>query len=202
MSDMAQQVVIDVRNDKSFSFKMGIRGFHFYRSEWKPYYKEELFLERDEDNKHDICAVAVVKHVMNVAGRIEIKTVGHVPLEISRYIFYALVHGCKFILYISSTQHVRSPITKGGLEIESSVTLTWDDNDKFQILKQFIEDNYSFARSLEDHSMSILKEILEGIELGDTENVDDANVEDEHIDEDDNILMITDEDLQEEIELN
>ena len=50
--------------------------------------------------------------------------------------------------------------------------------------------------------MSILKEILEGLELGDTENADDGNVEDEHIDEDDNILMITDEDLQEEIELN
>ena len=50
--------------------------------------------------------------------------------------------------------------------------------------------------------MSILKEILEGLEFGDTENTDDENVEDEHIDEDDNILMITDEDLQEEIELN
>ena len=40
--------------------------------------------------------------------------------------------------------------------------------------------------------MSILKEILEGLELGDTENADN-----EHIDEDSNILMITDEDLHE-----
>ena len=134
---------------------------------------------------------------VSAAERIEIKTVGHFPLEISRYIFYALVHGCKFIFYVSSIRHVRSLITKGGLEIESSVTVKWDDEDKFQILKQFIEDNYSFARSLDDHSMSLLKEIIEGLELGGTKNADD-----EHIDEDDNILMITDEDLQEEIELS
>ena len=124
------------------------------------------------------------------------------PAIYSRYIFYALVHGCKFIFYVSSIRHVRSPITKGGLKIESSVTVKWDIEDKFQNLKQFIEDNYSFARSLEDHSMSILKEILEGLELGDTENAVEDNVEDEPIDENDNILMITDEDLQEEIELN
>ena len=135
-----------------------------------------------------------------VQSSIPVSAAGDFPLYIpaiySRYIFYALVHGWKFIFYVSSIRHVRSPITKGGLEIESSVTVKWDIKDKFQNLKQFIEDNYSFARSLEDHSMSILKEILDGVELGDTENADDENVEDEHINEDDNILMITDEDLQ------
>ena len=195
ISDMSEQVFLDVTNDKSFSFQMGIRGYHFYRSHWKPYENEELFLERDQNNKFDICAVEVVKHVMTFFGKSEIKTVGHVPLEISRYIFHAIWHGCRFILYVSSARCVRSPITKGGLEIESSVTAIWDNKANFLILKHFIEENYSFSNRLEDHSASILKEIFEGLELGDTENVDDELSSD-----DDNILMIPDEHPQEDIE--
>ena len=60
-------------------------------------------------------------------------------------------------------------------------------------MKQFIEDNYTFERSLEDHSVSILNEIFEGLELGDTGNA--AREDEENDDEDDNIIMIDDEDL-------
>ena len=43
--------------------------------------------------------------------------VGHVPLELSRIVFYAIQHGCVFSGKVQKERPVRSPLTQGGLEI-------------------------------------------------------------------------------------
>ena len=57
------------------------------------------------------------------------------------------------------------------------------------VLKQFIVNNYTFERSLEDHSVTILKEIFEGLELEVEDTDKEAEEEFDAID-DDIILMI------------
>ena len=52
------------------------------------------------------------------------------------------------------------------------------------VLKQFIVNNYTFERSLEDHSVTILKEIFEGLELEDTDK--EAEEEFDAINDDNN----------------
>ena len=85
--------------------------------------------------------------------------VGHVSLEISRYLFFAIKHGCKVDGEVMDTKHYRSPLTQGGLEIKCRVTLTWTDALKFDFLKTFIEKNYSFENREKDDSREILEQI-------------------------------------------
>ena len=56
------------------------------------------------------------------------KTVGHVPIEISRFINFAIVHGCNFKLSVVEPRPVRSPLVQGGLEIKATMTVDWDDH--------------------------------------------------------------------------
>ena len=58
-------------------------------------------------------------------------------------------------------------------------------------LKQFVVNNYTFERSLEDHSVTILKEIFEGLEL-EVEDTD-KEAEEEFDAIDDYIILMIDE---------
>ena len=84
-------------------------------------------------------------------------------------------------------------ITKGGLEIKCSVSIRWDYGDKFMVLKQFIVNNYTFERSLEDHSVTILKEIFEGLELEDTDKEAEEEFDAINDDNNDNVILMIDE---------
>ena len=92
---------------------------------------------------------------------VRLKPEGHVPFEISRYLFYAIAHGCKFEVVVQDTKHVKSPLTQGGLEIKSWVAVEWDVNskNKFVILKEYIENFYSFDKSCADESAVIIEGI-------------------------------------------
>jgi hypothetical protein len=58
---MAEAIILP-----SFEFTntMGIRGFHVYMKDWKPYAKERLELLPERNDKHDPCAVAVIKRMV------------------------------------------------------------------------------------------------------------------------------------------
>ena len=70
--------------------------------------------------------------------------IGHVPIEISHFIFFALEHGCSVIASVVDVHHHMSPIIQGGLEIKIKVTTSWEvgNKDKFMLLKIFIERWY------------------------------------------------------------
>ena len=53
-------------------------------------YKIKSF-QREEDNMHDLFAVTVKAQL---TGELTPIVIGHVPIKISRFIYFSLVHGC------------------------------------------------------------------------------------------------------------
>ena len=75
-------------------------------------------------------------------------------------------HGCVFKVKVINNRAVRSPLTKGGLEITALVTVIWSaySAQKFAILKNYIVNNYNSLTNDEDDSEDILKDIIKEIE--------------------------------------
>ena len=69
-----------------FTFLSAIRGFHVYRQVWTPHLGQRLSGCREHGNVEDRFAVAVIER-----GGTDI--VGHLPREMSRVLWYFLVHG-------------------------------------------------------------------------------------------------------------
>ena len=55
-----------------------MRGYHVYKSQWRPDLGDRVETKLEEFNKHDRYAVAVV---------VDGATVGHIPREISKILF-------------------------------------------------------------------------------------------------------------------
>ena len=77
------------QSSESFCFTTGLRGFHVYSTTkgWKPYLQEKITLKREHDNVHDRFAVS---GLTTLRGRLAPVVVGHIPRELSRYVWYAL----------------------------------------------------------------------------------------------------------------
>lgn len=83
------------QSSESFCFLTGLRGFHVYSTTkgWKPYLQEKITFKREHDNVHDRFAVS---GLATLRGRLAPVVVGHIPRELSRYVWYALEKGAKF----------------------------------------------------------------------------------------------------------
>ena len=57
-------------------------------------------------------------------------TVGHIPLEISRFVYFFLERGGKKEAKVYRTKCEESPIPKGGLEIVTQVTFKIEEEKK------------------------------------------------------------------------
>ena len=68
----------------TLKFNTGLRGYHVYCTSWKPFLNAS---KQEKDNKHDRFAVA---GQTILPGTIFPSTVGHIPIELSRYIWHAL----------------------------------------------------------------------------------------------------------------
>ena len=155
----------------SFAFRMGLRGFHFYRNSvgWVPTKGQSVHLRTEQNNKHDRFAVAGQARIPGKFGRV---TVGHVPRELSRYIWHALLQGCKFDASVKNPYHKRSPLTQGGLEIELEVNVWWSDERKCKILETYVTKDAYPEHGYVDDSKAILNEIIEN-SPGEAETSDD-----------------------------
>ena len=103
-----------------------IRGHHIYKSIWTPVVGEELTLQREDSNDHDIHAVAVVN---------DGDVVGHVPCLISRVSWFFLVRG----------GHIKCRVTGrrkfgNGLEVPC-VYSYYGSARTIQKLSRFLEDS-------------------------------------------------------------
>ena len=108
-----------------------------------------------------------------------VQIIGHVPIEISRYLFFAINHGCPFKVRVSEQTPIRSPLVQGGQEIICMVTASWTlaGLRKFRML---IEAQYSVDNNEEDESAAILTDSrrpLEGLNLAD-EKLENEDQED------------------------
>ena len=78
--------------------------------------------------------------------------VGHIPWEISRFVWYFIRYGGKVCLQVHSECPRLSPIPSGGLEILLMAKLTISD-EKHQYLahlKTLVKRNYQVAEKEED----------------------------------------------------
>ena len=103
--------------EKSITFSAGVRGFHVYKSSWKPEDGEVLKSEHEKNNPYDIFSMKVFKPN---SGEI----VGHLPMEISRITKFIEDRGAKVSLKIRGRHYRRSPLVQGGLEVPCDVTIT------------------------------------------------------------------------------
>lgn len=168
-----------------FCFTTGLRGFHVYSNTvgWKPYLHQKITFKREVDNVHDRFAVA---GLVTLPGTLAPVIVGHVPRELSRYVWYALGKGAKFTGEVISQKAKRSPLLQGGLDVPITVTVKWNDPRCLAILKAKTEEvSYPIDTDYRDDSKSILDEILkEASDVQDyfpTESVQEADLPAEEV---------------------
>ena len=124
---------------------------------WKPYLQEKITFKREHDNVHDRFAVS---GLATLRGRLAPVVVGHIPRELSRYVWYALEKGAKFNGEVLTAKVKRSPLIQGGLEIPIKVNVQWTDSRNLAVLKQRTEKvSYPIETDYTDDSKSILAEI-------------------------------------------
>ena len=105
-------------------FVTRLRGYHVYRTKWKPHLKHPPIFKQKRNNEHDRFPVA---GQTNLPGTLSPSTVGHIPLELLRYIWYALERGASVNAEVKSVKYKPSPLVQGGLEIPIKVTVRWAD---------------------------------------------------------------------------
>ena len=167
-----------------FEFYSGLRGYHVYKNsaDWKPYEKEKVALKREENNKHDKFTVA---GRVTMRGRFGWIIVGHIPREVSRYVWYSILEGAKYEVEVFKKEPIASPLLQGGLDIPIKVLVTLYSPENLSILMEKVKDvQYPIAGAYIDNSKEILKELV-GDEMDENSDceIDDGEREIELIDE-------------------
>ena len=161
----------------NFEFYTGLRGYHVYSNTvgWKPYVQHKIMLKREHKNPHNKFAVAG-KVTMN--GKIGLIVVGHVPRELSRYVWYSIQEGAKYDGKVHKKTPMVSPLLQGGLEIPIKVTVTWNEPEKLSILVAKVQAvEYPLIGEYVDDLKNFLHELgIEGDEE-DGEDDDDSDCE-------------------------
>ena len=131
----------------SFDAIIASRGYHVYKdTTWSTAEVGEQVKVELETNPKSIavdpysCAITA-KHSYFIGW----KTVGHIPREISRYVYFFIkkeegkVYGT-----LKSLKYKASPIPSGGLEVP--LMLTFECNDKWvsDKMNEFVKKDYSY----------------------------------------------------------
>ena len=93
----------------NFEFYTGLTGYHVYSNtvSWKPYVGQKIAFKSENYNLYDKFVVAG-KVTMKV--KIGLIVVGHIPRELSRYIWFSIEEGAKFE---AEVHPVVSPLVQG-----------------------------------------------------------------------------------------
>ena len=117
-----------------------------------------MTLKREKNNEHDKSSVA---SRVTMRGKFGWITVGHIPRELSRYVWYSILEGAKYEVEVFKKKPIASPLLQGGLEIPIKVSVTWDNPENLSILKEKVQDvQYPIAGAYTDNSKEILKELV------------------------------------------
>ena len=136
----------------TLKFNTGLRGFHMYGTSWK----QQLTFKQEKDNKHDGFAVA---GQTILPGTIFPSSVGHIPMELSQYIWHALQREAVIKGEVTAIKYKPSPVVQGGLEIPIAVTVKWDDKNAIDILRKKVEE-VRYPVGEDDHYTDESKDIL------------------------------------------
>ena len=123
----------------NFEFYTGLRGYHVYSNtgRWKPYVGQKITFKREHNNPYDKFAAA---GKVTMKGKIGLIVVGHVPRELSQYIWFSIREGAKFEAEVHKEKPMVSPLVQGGLEIPIKVSLTWEELEKLSILAAKVKE--------------------------------------------------------------
>ena len=135
-----------------FSFKAIIasRGYHVYKktSQSNSKLNDEAKVELETDAKSlstDPYACAIKARHSYFVGW---KTVGHIPREISRYLYFVIKEeNGKVFGTLKQLKYKASPITSGGLEVPLSLTISCKDKLVVDTMEEFIQNFYTFEYS-------------------------------------------------------
>ena len=133
-----------------YQFTTALRVFHVYYNlvNWKLFVGQKLTFNCERNNPHDkfaVCGKTILP------GKLVNSVVGHVPREIARHIWFALLKGATISATVVDSKPRKSPLVQGGLEILIDMTVFWE------ILRKMIE-TVNF-HSYDDESKTLLKEM-------------------------------------------
>ena len=117
----------------TFDFITRLRGFHLYRDIWKPSLNQFINFKQERNNRYERFAVA---GMTKLPGTLAASIVGHMPRELSRFIWYAIERVARITATLVSTQAKDSPLVQGGLEIPVIAKAEWENEINLQRLKR------------------------------------------------------------------
>lgn len=174
----------------TFDFTTGLRGFHVYRDIWKPSLNQVINFKQERNNLYDRFAVA---GMTKLPGTLAASIVGHIPRELSRFIWYAIEKGARISASVISTKAKLSPLVQGGLEIPVVVKVEWVNEINLKRLKEKVA---SLAYNLEDDYVDDSKDIL--VEILDENDCDLPSSDDDELETDtvekNTVVVINDDD--------
>ena len=130
-----------------FEEKIASRGYHVYRNTtWTNAYAGQrvaVFIETNKNSiEKDPYACAIKKQNANFGLW---DTVGHIPREISRHVYYFIAaEGGSISGTVMSTDYRHSPIPSGGLEIPLKLQFSANSKEVYQKMKWFVEKLYNY----------------------------------------------------------
>ena len=118
--------------ETSYSTLVACRGWHVYgNSVWQNPRRDEVLKLKKEENQ---TALLIDPHSVAFTRKSKLRLVpdivGHVPIEISRFVWFFMDRGGRIVAKVHTPRYRRSPIPKGGLEIIVKITFTIEEEKK------------------------------------------------------------------------
>ena len=106
------------------------RGWHVYgKTVWpNPKQGQRLYGQRERDADALLVDQYAVAWMMKSKEKLVADVVGHLPQEISRFVYFFLHHGGSVDATVEDERYRPSPIAKGGLEIAHRATFKIEDS--------------------------------------------------------------------------
>ena len=98
------------QNENEVIFTCAVKAFHYYRKGWQPKPAEILNCRHEKNNVFDRFTIKTIKTDST-------RTVGHLPVEISRATNVLLDRGGEVIVRLTKTHYRRSLLVQDGLEV-------------------------------------------------------------------------------------
>lgn len=124
----------------SFTAEIGSRGYHVYRdTTWRniTLHEQVRVLKETNELSKEIdpycCKITITR-----IDRIVAVTVGHIPRELSRFVFYFIHEGGSVSGTVASLTPNLSPIPEGGLEIPILMHFTHGNKVNLQKMNSFV----------------------------------------------------------------
>ena len=129
-----------------FKHLIASRGWHVYGKTVRPNPKkgQRLYGQRERDADALLIDQYAVAWMMMSKEKLVADVVGHVPQEISRFVYFFPALFPSTDATVENERYRPSPIAKGGLEIVLRATFNIEDSKRFLLLrlKELIQKNY------------------------------------------------------------